>query len=112
MIADLKIWIERHELGPRQLHSLAQTLNTRRSNSAGVRKSFVASTKSGIREALSAARLVRAPNTVNMIFLFTGQGAQYADYGPRIAIFPQFICHFFARITKNPEKPWCFLESA
>lgn len=80
-IANLKTWIVNHGHKPGQLQNLAQTLNTRRSF-LNWRSSIVGSVNlDDTLSALGRARMSKVSIAPHVVFLFTGQGAQYACMG-------------------------------
>ncbi|KAK5055904.1 hypothetical protein LTR84_012454 [Exophiala bonariae] len=112
MTADLKLWLERQELTPSLIQNLAYTLNKRRSR-FNWRSSFVASTQSGLWEALGAARHIRCSNTLNVVFLFTGQGAQYATMGRELLGFSNTFANSLRksqRILRELGASWNLLD--
>lgn len=76
----LQTWVLKQSTNKSLMPSLAQTLNTRRSQMAW-RSSFVASSISELDGSFSSARLTKASSTHKMTFIFTGQGAQWFGMG-------------------------------
>ncbi|KIX01225.1 uncharacterized protein Z518_08950 [Rhinocladiella mackenziei CBS 650.93] len=79
-IENLRWWINKHEPSPDVLFSLSRTLATRRS-AFNWRASIVGKAKSDIITSMSSTRLTKTSSNPKTIFLFTGQGAQYAAMG-------------------------------
>ncbi|KAL4863048.1 hypothetical protein BDV12DRAFT_189960 [Aspergillus spectabilis] len=80
IIQDLKHWITTHGTIGTTKKELAKTLSSRRSR-FNWRSSFVASSFTSLLSALEGPRLTKASPNKRVVFLFTGQGAQYHGMG-------------------------------
>ncbi|KAL2399110.1 Highly reducing polyketide synthase sdnO [Exophiala dermatitidis] len=79
-IENLKSWMTKNAPRPDMLRNTSRTLATRRSTFVW-RASFAGRENSEIIASLGSARIGKAVTSPKTIFLFTGQGAQYATMG-------------------------------
>ncbi|KAL2441683.1 Highly reducing polyketide synthase sdnO [Exophiala dermatitidis] len=79
-IENLKSWMVKNSPRPHILQKVSRTLATRRSTFSW-RASFNGRVNSEIIHAVGSARIGKAATSSRTIFLFTGQGAQYATMG-------------------------------
>ncbi|PGH08704.1 hypothetical protein AJ80_07825 [Polytolypa hystricis UAMH7299] len=77
---NLRQWVTTHCSAAGSMQKLAKTLSARRSK-FNWRSSFVASTSEGLISALGNPRTTKSVSNSSVVFLFTGQGAQYHGMG-------------------------------
>ncbi|KAL4984119.1 hypothetical protein BDW68DRAFT_190737 [Aspergillus falconensis] len=82
-IHNVRNWVLRHGAAYRKRQELARTLCRRRSI-FNWRASIIASSYQGLLSALEKPRTTKSSANVQTVFLFTGQGAQYARMGKEL----------------------------
>lgn len=85
-LQNLKHWVSNHDTTDVQaLNKLANTLSSRRSR-FNWRSTVIASSHTGLMSALENARTTKSSPKNQIVFLFTGQGAQYHGMGRELLV--------------------------
>jgi acyl transferase domain-containing protein/ubiquinone/menaquinone biosynthesis C-methylase UbiE len=114
VIENMRHWLNHHDLKQDDLHNLASTLATRRSLMHW-RSSFVANSREEFLSSLSqkGVRMNKESHTVRPIFIFTGQGAQWAGVGQKLLLtktrFKDSITDS-DKILRDLGMPWSLLK--